>query len=272
VTTSNQLKLLGVIALVLLTAGPAYPQEKQILQLNSDVLRLQQTVNQLQTSVDQKTQVLQKLVEKMADQMSSLTSNVQKISQTLENVTGSSDRTGAELRGLVSTLNNRVSEMNDNLAAVKGQLTGVSQQITTMKSTAEPLPGPDEIWRSAYVDYTAGLYDLAVQEFSEFQSKFPTDPRAGDAQLYKGNALYALKKYEPAIVEYDMFLQKYPENDHTKTALLKKGLAQADNNDVKGATATLQQVVKQFPRTVEAANADQKLKELATGARGRRGP
>ena len=117
--------------------------------------------------------------------------------------------------------------------------------------------GPDEIWRSAYVDYTAGLYDLAVQEFSEFQSKFPTDPRAGEAQLYKGNALYAQKKYEPAIVEYDMFLQKYPENVNTKTALLKKGLAQADNNDVKGATATLQQVVKQFPRTVEATNADQ---------------
>src|SRR5262249_58387086 len=85
VSTSNQLKLLVAITMVLLSAGPAYPQEKQILQLNSDVLRLQQTVNQLQTSLDQKTQVLQKLVEKMADQVNSLTGNVDKISQTLEN-------------------------------------------------------------------------------------------------------------------------------------------------------------------------------------------
>jgi tol-pal system protein YbgF len=269
---SKPSKLLIIVSLVLLTAGPAYPQEKLLLQLQSDVLKLQQTVNQLQISLDQKTQSIQGLVEKMADQVNGLNGNIQKINQTVETVNTHGDRSAAELRALMTTMSTRVMELAEGFSAVRSQLSNVSQQITAMKTTTETLPGADEVWRAAFVDFSAGNYDLAIQEYSDFQAKFPGDPRTPEAQIRKGEALSAQGKFDQAVIEYDLFLQKYPESSNTKTALLKKGLAQAEMKDVPKATQTLQLVVKQYPNTVEATAATAKLKELSTGARGRRGP
>jgi tol-pal system protein YbgF len=131
-----------------------------------------------------------------------------------------------------------------------------------MQTTAEPLAQPDDLWRSAYVDYAAGNYSLAVSGYEEFLSKYPNDPRAADAHLFIGNALVEQKKHDQAIVAYDIVLQKYPDSDKTGAALLKKGLAYAELNQLQQAIAILSEVVKRFPKTSEAGNAEAKLKEL----------
>ena len=51
-------------AVVFLAAPAAYPQKKEILQLQSDMIGLKQQMNQLQSSLDDKNKVLQSLVEK----------------------------------------------------------------------------------------------------------------------------------------------------------------------------------------------------------------
>jgi TolA-binding protein len=205
----------------------------------------------------------------MTDQMNSLAGAIQKVDQTVENVNSHTDKSATELKGLLGTLNQRVGDLSDNVAAVRAQLSGVSQQVTAMKT--EPLPGPDESWRSANLDYTVGNYDLAIQELNDFQAKYPNDPRSAKAQILKGDSLAAQKKYEPAVIEYDTFLQKYPENEDTKTALYKKGLA-LTASDPKAAVAIFQQVVTKYKGTVEATDAQARLKDLQTGARGKRGP
>ena len=136
-----------------------------------------------------------------------------------------------------------------------------------MKTTSEPLAGPEDVWRSATIDALTGNYDLAIAGYSEFLSKYPNDPRAGAAQLFIAEALYKQKKYEQAATDYDLFLQKYPGHDKTSTALLKKGLALAEQNQIQLALAALQEVVKQFPKTSEAETAQSKIKELQPGQR-----
>jgi tol-pal system protein YbgF len=133
--------------------------------------------------------------------------------------------------------------------------------MTSLKNTAEPLASPDDLWRSAYVDFSAGNWALAISAYQEFLSKYPTDPRAVEAQIHIGDALKEQKQYDVAITQYDIVLQKYPESDKTRAALLKKGLAQAETNQPQ-ATSTLNEVLKKFPGTIEAINAQAKLKEL----------
>ena len=111
------------------------------------------------------------------------------------------------------------------------------------------------------VESYSGLYDLALQDFNEFLSKYPNDPRAAEAHLRMGDSLLNQKKYEPAETEYDFVLQKYPESDTTRAALLKKGLAFAEH-DTPQAITTLNEVVKKFPNTSEASSAQTKLREL----------
>ena len=132
---------------------------------------------------------------------------------------------------------------------MRAQLTSVSKDLREAKTTAEPLARPDELMRTAYVDYSSGQYDLAISGYMEFLQKFPNDPRAAEAHLQIAIALAAQKKFDAAVQEFDIVLQKYPESDKSRTALLKKGLTQADATQPQLAIATLNEVVKRFPNT-----------------------
>jgi tol-pal system protein YbgF len=262
-----RLKLFASGLLIVVMAGPAYPQRKEILQLQADMIDLKNRMNELQTSMDRNDAALKALVEKMADQVNGLAGGIQKIAQAVDTVKGQSDKSSSELRVILTQLNTHVNDLQEGLTAIRSQVGSVSQQVREMKTTAEPLAGPNDIWKGAVVDVLTGNYDLAIGGFREFLSKYPTDPRAGEAQLSIAEALFSQKKYEQALTDYDLFLQKYPGHDKTGTALLKKGLALAEQNQPQLAIATLQQVVKEFPKTSEAETAQSKIKELQAGQR-----
>jgi tol-pal system protein YbgF len=257
--------------LILLATGPAYSQNREILQLQADMIRLSQQVNQLQGAVDAKNAVIQGLLEKVVDQVnglvSGLSTNLQRINQTIEAVKEGNDKTAAELRVAVEGIDKDVEALTEGLTTVKSQISSVSQQITAMKTTSEPLPTLEDLRRTAVTDYLVGNYDLSIAGFQEFLTKFPNDPQAHEAQLYIGDAYYNQKKYEQALLEYDLFLQKYPGSDKSRTALYKKGLALAELDQRPQAITTLRKVIADFPNTVEATNANQKIRELNAPAR-----
>jgi len=248
-------------------AGPAYPQRKEILQLQADMIQLTKTINQLQSTVDQNNAVMKGLVERIADQVNNLALGVQKITQTVDGMKAQSDKSVTELRTILTNLNGNVNEIEEGLSSVRAQINSVSQQVTTLKTTTEPLAGPDDLWRTAQVDAFAGNYALAIAGYQEFMQKYPADPRAADGQLGIADVLFSQKKYEQAITDYDVFLQKYPGHDKTVVALYKKGLALAELNQTPEAIKTLQQVAKEFPKTSEATNAEAKVKELQAAQR-----
>jgi TolA-binding protein len=251
-------RILVTPIVALLLAGPAYPQsreERAIFQLQTDVVGLKQQMTQLQNSMDEKNAVIRTLVEKIADQVSTMSVSVQKIDEVVQ---AQNDKTAAEIRTLVTSVSRSVSDLSEGMEAMRSQL---SQQITAMKATAEPLAGPEDVMRNAALDMVAGNYELAVGGYQEFLAKFPNDPRAAEAQLGIADAYYNQRKFEQAVLEYDLFLQNYPENDRTKSALYKKGLALAEHNPAE-AIPVLQKVAKDYPNTVEATNASQKVREL----------
>jgi tol-pal system protein YbgF len=260
-------KLALACLLVIFLAPAAYPQKKEILQLQADMIRLSQQMTQLQSTVDMNNAALKSLVEKMADQVNNLGGSVQKITQAMQGVQAQSDKTASELRVVLNNMNTSVGELQEGLQAVRTQINSVSQQVTAKNTTAEQLEGPDDLIRKATVDSLAGLYDIAIAGFQEFLTKYPNDPRAPDAQLSRGDAFYNQKKFDQAVVEYDVFLQKYPENDKTRTALYKKGLALAELNQTPQALSTLDKVIKDFPNTSEATNAQAKVRQLRSPAR-----
>ena len=264
----SKLFMAGLI--VVLMAGPAYPQKKEILQLQADMINLTKTINQLQMTVDQNNAVMKGLVEKMADTVNGLTAGMQKISQAVDGIKSQNDRETGDLRTIITTLttlNTNMTELQEGLSSVRSQISSVSREVTTIKTTTEPLEGPNEVWRKAVLDSTVGNYDLAIDGYKEFITKFGNDRRAADAQLAIADALSNQKKYDQAITDYDLFLQKYPGHDKTGAALYKKGLALAELNQTPQAIQTLERVVKEFPNTSEAEGAKLKLKELQPAPR-----
>src|SRR5438067_1866112 len=253
--------------LVVLWAAPSHAQNKDILQLQRDVLDVTERVKQIQTMLDQNNTVVKSLVEKMADQVGTLASSTQKISQTVDALKSQDDTNTREMRAILTTLNTTVKDLEESMSSVRSQINSVTRELTTIKTTAEPLAGPNDLWRTAYADYSAGIYDLAISGLQEFLSKYPTDPRAPDTHLLLGDAQAAQKKFDVAITEYDFVLQKFPESDKTRAALLKKGLALAETNQPQQAIQTLNEVVKKFPNTSEATSATTRIRELQAALR-----
>jgi len=261
VRAPNALLVAG--ALVLILAPSAYPQTKEIYQLQADMLNLSNQMKQLQSSVDAKTQAILSLLEKLTDQTNIMKADLQKMNGLVSGVKSDNDRTAGELRKLVADLSHDVDLLNQGMSGVRTQLGDFSRQLAALKSSPEALRSPADLMREGYSDFNAGNYDLAIQTFREFLSQYPTDPRAVEAQLQVGEALYNQAKYEQAIVDYDLVLQNYPKGDRSKVALYKKGLSLEKLGKIKEAIEMLTFVVKDFPGTTEAINAKQKINELS---------
>jgi tol-pal system protein YbgF len=264
----TQTRFFVLVLLFILVAGPAYPQNRDIQLLNRDVLDVRERINQLQTSIDQNNALMKSLLERMADQVNTLSTGLQKITQAVDALNTKGDSMSRDVRASLKTLSDSVKDMQNDLSSARGQVGELRKEITTLKTTSEPLAGPDDLWRTAYTDYSAGNWSLSVNGFQDFLSKFPSDPRAAEAELKIGDALNAQKKYDAAITQYDIVLQKYPDSDKNKTALLRKGLAQAEAN-LPQASTTLSEVMKRFPGTQEASIAQGKLKEMSPAQRGK---
>jgi len=257
-----QTKLVAAGLFVLLTAGLAYPQKKEILQLTADMIMLQQQMKQLQTSVDQNNAVLKGIVEKMADQVNGLAGGMDRVGKAVDTVKTQDDKSTSEVRLILTNLNTDIKELQETLSSVRTQLNSVSQQVTTMKTTSEPLASPEDLMRTAAADALAGNYDLAASGYMEFIQKYPDHARAAEAHLGLGDTFMNQKKFDQAVPEYDFYLQKYPESDKTGTALYKKGLALVEQNQPQQAITIFNDVQKRFPNTTEALSAQAEIRKL----------
>lgn len=246
-------------------ASPLFGQrDRELIQLQADVVRLSQQVDKLQVSLDEKTGAVRSLVEKLYDQMAALAQTLQGINANVDAVKASGEKSASETRNQVAGLVTGLQAMGEGLTAARSQLAALSQQIASVKTTAEPLETADTVWRSAQTDFFVGNYDLAIAGYRDFLTKFSDDLRNADAQLSLGNAYYNQKKFEQAIIEYDLLLQKFPKGDKRADALLKKGLSLAELNQTQQAITNLERVVTEFPRTTAAESAASRIRELRT--------
>src|SRR5580692_2103575 len=100
-----RMKLFVAALLVFLTAGPAYPQNKDMLQLQRDMIDIQQRVNQVQKTIDQNDASFKSLVEKMNDQVNMLAASLQKIDQAVSALKVQDDANGRDMHTALTSLN-----------------------------------------------------------------------------------------------------------------------------------------------------------------------
>jgi tol-pal system protein YbgF len=111
---------------------------------------------------------------------------------------------------------------------------------------------PKRLYDTAYADYTAGQWSLAVQGFETYLKSYPKSDLADDAQYYVGEAYSGDAKFREAVVAYERVIRDYPQSDILPEAWYKVGntyerLAQPDK-----ARAAYEFAVKTFPETNDA--------------------
>jgi tol-pal system protein YbgF len=176
-----------------------------------------------------------------------------------------------DVQARVGKLSQQMNDIQGLLQSIDGKVSGSGGAPPagagggSAGSPPGPAPAPisaDTLYQNGLRDFTGGNYDLAKQEFSDYLKNFPTNALAGNAQFYLGEVSYAQENYQEAVTQYDMVLYSYPKSYKLAASMLKKGQAEIKLGQKSSGTRDLREVIRRFPGTDEARQAQAKLKEL----------
>jgi len=130
------------------------------------------------------------------------------------------------------------------------------------KSTsAEPSAASTRQFSAAAALQNKELWDLAADEWKQFLTKFPKDPRSDSAQHYLGTCYMKAKKFDEALKTFETVLKEYPNFKKIEDTYLNLGITQfSAARDGKppmydAAAGTFGTLVEKFPKSPYVAQA-----------------
>jgi len=252
-------------------------------------------------------QGLQQDVAQIRQDLNSLTLAVHRTRGDSETVVGQLDRRTreqvAESSKQSAALNARLDALSAEVARVSARVDELSERVETLgrpapSGGATPVPPParsgagpapsvaaippparggasaEESYQAAYLDFSKGLYPLAVSGFRDFLRRFPDSPLADSSQYWIGEAYFSMARatasqpdkarenLEQAVQEFRKVVVAYPRGSKVPTALYKEALALVELRQTALAQARLQYLVEHFPQSEEAPLAKERLASL----------
>jgi len=271
-----------LVALAMATAvTPLGAANREHEQMMADIRMLQEQNQRLQLALTALNETLQALNAKLDDQGAATRKGFADQKLLIDGATG-------DLR----VLREKLDETNVRLTSLSQDVDGL-RDLVHQASQAPPVPGttdatgqttipgtnpgttapastspaaigttPRRLYETAYADYTAGQWSLAVQGFETYLKTFPKSDLADDAQYYIGEALAGDSKFKEAVAAYERVISDYPQSDILPEAYYKVGstyerLAQPDK-----ARAAYEYAVKHYGETQAGTLSKQRLDGL----------
>ncbi|HEX4955616.1 MAG TPA: tol-pal system protein YbgF [Thermoanaerobaculia bacterium] len=255
-----------LLGAALISSGCVSTQDIEALQ--SQIANLERQLLQIQTQSPTKTEV-QALAAQVSKQNEGLLKSEADMQLRLD-----------QLSSQIEALQSRLEDTNYRLGNLSQQIAATNQELKAFRAqqrlapvevdpNAPPAPPPAQVdtdpralYDAAYSDYVRGSYDLAIRQFQEYLTAFPTTDLADNAAYWIGECYYRQKKFKEAITEFDRVLERYAGSDKVPSALLKKGYAYLELGQRSQGVAQLQKVIREYPKSDEASLARQRIKEL----------
>lgn len=180
----------------------------------------------------------------------------------IQALTGQSQQRLTELQTRVEA---RTEQLN---APAPAPTTADSNTSTTAPASPSGSTGPAAGGASAEQVYAASLQQLrrgspgtARMGFRELLRSYPTSLRVPDATYFLGET-YAAESPDSATVYYGKVVEAFPQSARAASSLYKLGLLAERRKDLDGARGYFNRVLKDYPRSDEAALARDRLKTL----------
>jgi tol-pal system protein YbgF len=184
----------------------------------------------------------------------------------------------AEVRSSLSELLEQFRMTQANIGDLQNMMTSLGQreparfpaqtqivQTDSSDSTAPPVvPGIDcqELYDESFINIRRGQYEEAIQGFTDYLKYCGSQESADNARFWIGEAYYSMEKFREAIEEFGLLLDQHPDSEKRSGALYKMARSYEELGQKKDARETFQKLVDDFPGTLEAEQAQEKLKEL----------
>lgn len=169
-------------------------------------------------------------------------------------------------------LADQIESMRHEITSLRGQIERLNFELEVAKrSGQEDGPGasvqvsnPQEqaAFEAPMQQFRGGQYKEAATGFAGFLTTYPESQLASDARFYRGSSLYASKDFASAIKELQSLVQANPTDPRAPDALLIVAASQIEQNQMDGAKASLQRIVKEYPQSAAAETAKNRLELL----------
>jgi tol-pal system protein YbgF len=286
----------GVLAssLVLAAGTPAEAQRRELQQVAADVRMLQEQTQQLQNALGALNDALKAINARIDDTQGATRKGF--ADQKLQ-----SDQMAGDLRIVrerVDDSNVRITSLSQEVEALRlaipAMAAPVAPSVTDPLAPGAPDPGtsagapgagggttpapavppavapppvatglsPQRLYDTAWADYTAGQWDLAIEGFNTYIRTFPRNDAADNAQYYIGESYYADGKFSEAVDAFNRVIATYPRSDVMPNAYYKRGLVLERMNQPDRARESYEFAVKNFTDSDAGRLAKQRLDAL----------
>jgi len=183
-----------------------------------------------------------------------------------------------DLAQQVQNLEARVQQLESQLA----QLQSRTAAPAATKPRALPAPAPAGAPKAAAPaaaspgsekNYTEGMRLYHAKKYGEAQNQLhqylksqPKGPKAPEARYYLADSFYQEGKFREAGVEFNKLRLQFPQSILAPAGLLRQALCYKNQQQLGTYRSTLQKLVKAYPNSPEAKEAQKMLKESSTGA------
>ena len=164
----------------------------------------------------------------------------------------------------------RVQQLESRVADLEGR-TGApapAKERAVPPPSTPSSPKPAVLSAATEKNYTEGLrlyhakkYGEARQQLYQYLKNQPRGPKAPEARYYLADSFYQEGKYQEAGVEFNKLRLQSPKSILAPAGLLRQALCYKNQQQLGTYRSTLQKLVKAYPNSPEAKEAQKMLKE-----------
>jgi tol-pal system protein YbgF len=176
------------------------------------------------------------------------------------------------LQSQVQQLESRVAQMEAHPAApatAKPHTIPAPSTSAYPKVTAKPAvsgAAADKHYTEGMRHYQAKKYAEARAQFYDYLKSHPKGPRAPEARYYLADSFYQECKYKEAAVEFNKLRLQFPKSILAPAGLLRQALCYKSQQQMSTYRDTLRKLVKAYPNSPEAKEAQKMLREGSKAA------
>jgi TolA-binding protein len=175
----------------------------------------------------------------------------------------------AAMTGKIEEAKYLVGELQKQVAqATQAQQQLQANQQRIVERVAPTMPEDKEsLWKEAQRRLSEGQREEARRFLRSFVQRFPSDPRAAQAQLQVGISFVQELKHSNAAAEFSNLIQRFPRAPEVPEAMWQLAEAFVVLKFCSDAKAMYQDLARRYPKSPRAAQTKVRLRDLRKIAR-----
>ena len=241
--------------------------QEQTLQLQSMILALGDTLTTVTTAIDEQGNVTRKALADQRVSVGTLSNDLRIVREKMDDSNLRISSLSQEVEALRLSIP-RMPVFDPNLA--EDPIDPENQDAEILPIELPPPPpvtgagmSPRRLYDTAWADYTAGQWALAIAGFETYIRTFPRSEMTDNAQFFIGESLFSEGRFKEAVAAYNQVITTYTSGDAVPLAYYKRGLSLDRMDEPELARESYEHTVTNFPDTDAGRLSQQALERLS---------